>query len=86
MLYNAASFALALGPATEPLARPTWMHFAIGLRSRGAVLALRAGLAADGVGLVEEWDKPEYVSVKCRDPTGTSLRRRRNHSPDQLAR
>lgn len=70
MLYNAASFALALGPATEPLARPTWMHFGIRLPSRGAVLALRARLAADGVELVENWDEPEYVSVKCRDPDG----------------
>jgi hypothetical protein len=25
---------------------------------------------ADGVPLVEEWDEPEYVSVKCRDPDG----------------
>jgi hypothetical protein len=22
------------------------------------------------VELVEEWDEPEYVSVKCRDPDG----------------
>jgi hypothetical protein len=27
-------------------------------------------LAADGVEIVEEWDEPEYVSVKCRDPDG----------------
>jgi hypothetical protein len=35
-----------------------------------AVLALRDRLAADGVELVEEWDKPDYVSLKCRDPDG----------------
>jgi hypothetical protein len=34
------------------------------------VLALRDRLAAAGVELVEEWDEPEYVSVKCRDPDG----------------
>ncbi len=27
-------------------------------------------LAADGVELVEQWDEPDYVSVKCRDPDG----------------
>jgi hypothetical protein len=34
------------------------------------VLALRDRLVGDGVELVEEWDEPEYVSVKCRDPDG----------------
>ena len=34
------------------------------------MLALRDRLAADGVELVEEFDEPEYVSVKCRDPDG----------------
>jgi catechol 2,3-dioxygenase-like lactoylglutathione lyase family enzyme len=70
MLYNAAGFALALGPAAEPIARPAWMHFGLGLPDRDAVLALRDRLAADGVELVEQWDEPEYVSVKCRDPDG----------------
>jgi catechol 2,3-dioxygenase-like lactoylglutathione lyase family enzyme len=46
------------------------MHFGIGLPDRAAVLALRDRLAADGVELVEEWDEPDYVSVKCRDPDG----------------
>src|SRR5688572_1835639 len=70
MLYNATGFALALGPSDEPIARPSWMHFGIGLPDREAVLALRDRLASDGVELVEEWDEPEYVSVKCRDPDG----------------
>ena len=69
MLYNAAGFALALGP-TEPIDRPAWMHFGIGLPDRDGVLGLRDRLAADGVELVEEWDEPDYVSVKCRDPDG----------------
>jgi catechol 2,3-dioxygenase-like lactoylglutathione lyase family enzyme len=70
MLYNAAGFALALGPAQEPIARPTWMHFGVGLPDRAAVLAMRDRLAADGVELVELWDEPAYVSVKARDPDG----------------
>ena len=70
MLCNAAGFALALRPSAEPIARPSWMHFGVGLRDRDAVLALRARLVSDDVELVEEWDEPEYVSVKCRDPDG----------------
>ena len=37
---------------------------------RDAVLALRDRLSADGIELAEEWDEPEYVSVKCCDPDG----------------
>jgi len=70
MLYNAAGFALALGPSAEPIPPPSWMHFGVGLGDRDAVLALRDRLVGDGVELVEEWDEPEYVSVKCRDPDG----------------
>jgi catechol 2,3-dioxygenase-like lactoylglutathione lyase family enzyme len=70
MLYNAAGFALALGPGVEEIARPSWMHFGIRLRDRNAVHALRDRLAADGVELVDEWDEPDYVSLKCRDPDG----------------
>ena len=70
MLYDAKGFALALGPTDEPPAQPGWMHFGVGLPDREAVLALRQRLAADGVELVEEWDEPAYVSVKCRDPDG----------------
>ena len=70
MLYNADGFALALGPAREPVDRPSWMHFGVALHDRDAVLSLRDRLVADGVELVEEWDEPAYVSVKCRDPDG----------------
>jgi hypothetical protein len=34
------------------------------------VRALRDRLANEGVELVETWDQPDYVSVKCRDPDG----------------
>jgi catechol 2,3-dioxygenase-like lactoylglutathione lyase family enzyme len=70
MLYDDRGFALALGPSSEPIARPSWMHFGRGLPDRDAVLALRDRLVADGVELVEEWDEPDYVSVKWRDPDG----------------
>lgn len=70
MLYDARGFALALGPAEGEVVAPAWMHFGVALPDRQAVLALRDRLARDGVELVEEWDEPEYVSVKCRDPDG----------------
>ena len=46
------------------------MHFGVRLTERDAVLILRDRLVADGVEIVEEWDEPDYVSVKCRDPDG----------------
>ena len=70
MLYDSHGFALALGPAPNPIARPHWMHFGVRLPDRDAVLALRNRLATDDVELVEECDESDYVSVKCRDPDG----------------
>jgi catechol 2,3-dioxygenase-like lactoylglutathione lyase family enzyme len=70
MLYNRAGFALALGPTDEPIRLPGFLHFGVGLESPEAVHAFRERLAADGVAIVEEWDEPDYVSVKCRDPDG----------------
>jgi catechol 2,3-dioxygenase-like lactoylglutathione lyase family enzyme len=70
MLYNSDGFALALGPTDEPIRLPNFFHFGIGLPSREAVLAFRDRLAADGVPIAEEWDEPDYVSVKCLDPDG----------------
>ena len=56
---NAAGFALALGPSPEPIARPSWMHFGVGLPSRDEVLALRERFVGDGVELVEESTSPD---------------------------
>jgi catechol 2,3-dioxygenase-like lactoylglutathione lyase family enzyme len=70
MLYNEDGFALALGHARGPLELPEFLHFGVDLPSPDAVHAFRDRLAADGVTIVEEWDEPEYVSVKCRDPDG----------------
>jgi catechol 2,3-dioxygenase-like lactoylglutathione lyase family enzyme len=70
MLYDAQGFALALGPTREPIARPAWMHFGVSMPDRDAVLSFRDRLAADGVEVIEQYDEPDYVSVKCRDPDG----------------
>ena len=59
-----------MGPTDQPITPPAWMHIGVGLPDRDAVLALRARLEDDGVEVVEEWDEPGYVSVKCRDPDG----------------
>jgi catechol 2,3-dioxygenase-like lactoylglutathione lyase family enzyme len=70
MLYDADGFALALGRAKQPIRLPDFLHFGIDLPSPEAVRAFRDRLAADGVTIVEEWDEPGYVSVKCADPDG----------------
>jgi catechol 2,3-dioxygenase-like lactoylglutathione lyase family enzyme len=70
MLYNDDGFSLALGPTDETIELPGFLHFGIHLPSPEAVRAFRERLVADGVTLVEEWEEPEYVSVKCLDPDG----------------
>ncbi len=68
MLFDAKGFQLALGSGDPPKAE--WLHFGVALPRRDAVVQLRERLAAGGVELVEWWDEPGYVSVKCRDPDG----------------
>jgi catechol 2,3-dioxygenase-like lactoylglutathione lyase family enzyme len=70
MLYNEAGFSLALGPTDEPIRLPSFLHFGVALEDPEAVQALRDRLVADGVTIVEEWEEPDYVSVKCLDPDG----------------
>ena len=70
MLYNADGFSLALGETDEPIRLPGFLHFGIGLPTPDDVRAFRRRLADDGIPIVEEWDEPDYVSVKCRDPDG----------------
>jgi catechol 2,3-dioxygenase-like lactoylglutathione lyase family enzyme len=70
MLYNADGFSLALGPTDEPIRLPAFLHFGVHLPSPDAVHELRERLTGDGITIVEEWDEPEYVSVKCLDPGG----------------
>jgi catechol 2,3-dioxygenase-like lactoylglutathione lyase family enzyme len=62
---------LALGETDEELRLPSFLHF--GFRSAESpdeVRAFRDRLAGDGIDIVEFWDEPDYVSVKCRDPDG----------------
>jgi catechol 2,3-dioxygenase-like lactoylglutathione lyase family enzyme len=70
MLYNAAGFALALGPTDEEVRVPAFLHFGTGLATADDVRAFRDRLRADGVEIVGEWEEQEYVSVKFRDPDG----------------
>jgi len=70
MLYDATGFALALGPSEGRPELPRFLHFGAEAESPDDVRAMRDRLAADGVELVEQYDEPDYVSVKCRDPDG----------------
>ena len=70
MLYRRDGCSLALGRTDEPIRLPEFLHFGIGLPTPDDVRAFGKRLAADGVAIVGEWDEPEYVSVKCRDPDG----------------
>jgi catechol 2,3-dioxygenase-like lactoylglutathione lyase family enzyme len=70
MLHDEGGFALALGETEEPIALPAFLHFGIGLPTPAAVRAFRDRIATDGVEIVGEWEEPDYVSVKFRDPDG----------------
>jgi catechol 2,3-dioxygenase-like lactoylglutathione lyase family enzyme len=63
-------FGFGAGPTDEPIPLPAFLHFGVHLPDPDSVRRFRDRLAADGVPIVEEWDEPEYVSVKCRDPDG----------------
>ena len=66
MLYDQTGFSLALGRADNGFKA----HFGVGLDDPEAVRAMAGRLRDDGVEIVEQWDEPDYVSVKCRDPDG----------------
>lgn len=70
MLYNAAGFSLALGPTDEEIRVPSFLHFGIGLASPDEVRAFAVRAREEGLEVVEQWEEPEYVSVKVRDPDG----------------
>jgi catechol 2,3-dioxygenase-like lactoylglutathione lyase family enzyme len=71
MLYDGAGFALALKETGEPISLPGFLHFGFGgAASAEEVRAFAARLRRDGVPVTEEWEEPDYVSVKCRDPDG----------------
>ena len=49
---------------------PEFLHFGTGLPGPEEVRSFGDRLVADGVAIVGEWDEPDYVSVKFRDPDG----------------
>jgi catechol 2,3-dioxygenase-like lactoylglutathione lyase family enzyme len=71
MLHDGKDFALALKETDEPISLPSFFHFGFGgAESPDDVRAFADRLRHDGVPIVEEWEEPDYVSVKCRDPDG----------------
>ena len=70
MLYNADGFSLALGPTEEPIRVPAFFHFGVHLPSADSVRDFSDRLRKDDVRIVEEWNEPDYVSVKFLDPDG----------------
>lgn len=70
ILHDASGFSLALGETDEPIRVPEFLHFGTGLSDPYDVRSFGDRLAADGVAIVGEWDEPDYVSVKFRDPDG----------------
>ena len=70
ILHNQRGFSLALGETDEELRLPAFLHFGIGLATPEEVRAFRERLVRDGVEIVGEWEEPDYVSVKFRDPDG----------------
>ena len=70
IMHDAAGFSLALGETDEAIRLPEFLHFGARLPGPDEVRSFRDRLAADGVAIVGEWDEPDYVSVKFRDPDG----------------
>jgi catechol 2,3-dioxygenase-like lactoylglutathione lyase family enzyme len=71
MLFDSAGFSLALKETEEPISLPDFFHFAFRSASDvDEVRTFRDRLRRDGVPIVGEWEEPDYVSVKCRDPDG----------------
>ena len=70
ILHNAAGFSLALGETDEAISLPEFLHFGARLPAADEVRTFSDRLAADDVAIVGEWDEPDYVSVKFRDPDG----------------
>jgi catechol 2,3-dioxygenase-like lactoylglutathione lyase family enzyme len=71
LIEGPGGVSLALGETDEPITLPAFLHF--GFRAAAdpdEVRAFRGRLAADEIEIAEFWDKPDYVSVKCRDPAG----------------
>jgi catechol 2,3-dioxygenase-like lactoylglutathione lyase family enzyme len=70
MLHDREGFALALGEVEEEIQLPALLHFGKGAKTPDDVDALGERLKRDGVRIVGEWEEPDYVSIKFRDPDG----------------
>ena len=70
MMRNGDAFSLELGRWDEGVKLPSFLHFGFAAQAPDDVHAYRDRFSADGLELVEEWDEPDYVSVKVRDPSG----------------
>jgi catechol 2,3-dioxygenase-like lactoylglutathione lyase family enzyme len=71
LLIEGPEVLLALGETDEEIRLPAFLHFGFGgTQTADDVRVFRDRLVADGVEIVEFWDEPDYVSVKCRDPDG----------------
>ncbi len=71
LVRNPDAFDLALHPDTTvhgPL--HPFLHVGFRLDDPSAVRAVAADLRTGGVEIVESWDEPGYVAVKCADPDG----------------
>jgi catechol 2,3-dioxygenase-like lactoylglutathione lyase family enzyme len=70
LMRNDDGFSLALGHWDADAKLPSFLHFGFRARSPEDVRDWAERFRADGVEIVEEWDEPEYVSVKVREPSG----------------
>jgi catechol 2,3-dioxygenase-like lactoylglutathione lyase family enzyme len=70
MMRNADAFSLALGRWDDDVKLPEFLHFGFAAGSPEQVRANADRFRTDGLEVVEEWDEPDYVSVKVRDPSG----------------
>ena len=70
MMRNADGFSLALGRWDSDAKLPSFLHCGFRAHSPEDVHQHLERFRADGVEIVEEWDEPDYVSVKVREPSG----------------
>jgi catechol 2,3-dioxygenase-like lactoylglutathione lyase family enzyme len=70
LMRNAEGFSLALGRWDSDAKLPSFLHFGFRAESPQDVREWRERFRSDGLEILEEWDEPEYVSVKVREPSG----------------
>ena len=70
MMRNPDGFSLALGRWDRDARLPSFLHHGFRAESPHEVHEFRDRFRADGLEIVEQWDEPDYVSVKVREPSG----------------